>query len=405
MYLFFDTETTGLPNNWKAPITDFDNWPRLVQLAYQLFDDEGNLIVEDDYIIKPNGFEIPIESSEIHGITTERALSKGIILFKVLEDFKLLLNDAHTIVAHNISYDEKIIGCEFLRLNLTNPLESKNKICTMESSTNHCAINGQYGYKWPKLSELHFKLFKTDFEEAHNAMVDIQATSKCFWELVRINVIKLSGIVHPPKQDEIKPCFIEKDGVKKYGYFWADSTKIVIKCEYENAFPFKGNYAMVTYCGKIRYVTKRGSLIEPVSYRYSEFPGGLSAASIASFHHALTDEIMYGFVDTSSEALVAIPFIYERVHEFSEGLASVRKNGKFGFIDIKGENMIPFIYDYAGDFQYGHVVVKKNGKWGIIDKENNEIIPIIYDGLISRPDYYGDYFGQTVQCNSEQSVQ
>jgi hypothetical protein len=53
----------------------------------------------------------------------------------------------------------------------------------MESSTNYCRIPGPYGYKWPKLSELHFKLFGEYFEEAHNASVDVRATFRCFWEM------------------------------------------------------------------------------------------------------------------------------------------------------------------------------------------------------------------------------
>jgi hypothetical protein len=59
----------------------------------------------------------------------------------------------------------------------------------MEKTINFCAIQGLYGYKFPKLSELHYKLFRTGFEEAHNAAVDIQATTKCFWELKRLNKI------------------------------------------------------------------------------------------------------------------------------------------------------------------------------------------------------------------------
>ena len=59
----------------------------------------------------------------------------------------------------------------------------------MQSTTNFCAIDGPYGYKWPKLSELHYKLFRTGFEEAHNASVDITATAKCFWELKRLGKI------------------------------------------------------------------------------------------------------------------------------------------------------------------------------------------------------------------------
>ena len=192
MYLFFDTETTGIPENWKAPLTDFENWPRLVQLAYQIFDIEGNLIMEGDYIIKPDGYTIPIESSRIHGITNERARSEGENLLKVLENFKFLIDEAHTIVAHNLDFDEKIVGCEYLRMGFSNPLVEKNRICTMKSLTNYCAIDDIFGYKYPNLSELYFKLFNTELEETNNALVDIRATSKCFWELVNRDIINLS---------------------------------------------------------------------------------------------------------------------------------------------------------------------------------------------------------------------
>ena len=75
MYLFFDTETTGLPRNWKAPVSDLNNWPRLVQLAFLYYDNNGNKISSGDFIIKPEGFTIPTDVSRIHGITTERSIS------------------------------------------------------------------------------------------------------------------------------------------------------------------------------------------------------------------------------------------------------------------------------------------------------------------------------------------
>ena len=186
MYLFFDTETTGLPQNWKAPVSNLNNWPRLVQLAYLHYDAQGNMINNGDYIIKPEGFTIPSNVSKIHGITTERAIKEGHELKTVLQDVKSLIDEAEVLVAHNMSFDEKILGAEFLRMGMKNPIPAKQKICTMERTTAFCAINGQYGYKWPKLSELHRKLFRCDFDEAHNAAVDITATAKCFWELRRI---------------------------------------------------------------------------------------------------------------------------------------------------------------------------------------------------------------------------
>jgi len=186
MYLFFDTETTGLPKNWKAPVTDTTNWPRLVQLAWLAYDHVGNKLSDGNYIIKPEGFSIPADASRIHGISNERALREGLLIVDVLNTFQTMLDAATTLVAHNMSFDEKIVGAEFIRNNMSNVLDRKQKICTMQSTTEFCALNGPYGYKWPKLSELHYKLFHTGFEEAHNAAVDIHATAKCFWELKRL---------------------------------------------------------------------------------------------------------------------------------------------------------------------------------------------------------------------------
>jgi DNA polymerase III epsilon subunit-like protein len=157
-YLFFDTETTGLPKNWKAPVTDLNNWPRLVQLAFLYYDSNGTKISGGDFIIKPEGFTIPIDASRIHGISTEKALREGQSITSVLQHFNALIEQASYLVAHNMSFDEKIVGSEFLRNGMQNSIPSKNKICTMEKSTNFCAIDGPYGYKWPKLSELHYKL-------------------------------------------------------------------------------------------------------------------------------------------------------------------------------------------------------------------------------------------------------
>jgi len=175
--------------NWKAPVTDLNNWPRLVQLAYLYYDNNGNKISGGDFIVKPEGFTIPAEASRVHGISTKRALREGESITSVLQHFNSLIGQASYLVAHNISFDEKIVGSEFLRNGMQNSILSKNKICTMERTTRFCAINGPYGYKWPKLSELHYKLFGTGFEEAHDASVDVTVTAKCFWELKRLGKI------------------------------------------------------------------------------------------------------------------------------------------------------------------------------------------------------------------------
>jgi DNA polymerase III epsilon subunit-like protein len=189
MYLFFDTETTGLPKNWKAPVSDLNNWPRMIQIAWILCDEAGNRTESNDYIIKPENFIIPIEASKVHGISTEKALAEGDDLEDILIKFNKVVDQADFIVAHNIKFDEKIVGAEFLRKGVESNFDSKKKLCTMMSSTNYCKIPGPYGFKWPKLSELHIKLFGKDFEDAHDASADINATEKCFWEMKKIGLI------------------------------------------------------------------------------------------------------------------------------------------------------------------------------------------------------------------------
>ena len=196
MFLVFDTETTGLPLNYRAPLSDFNNWPRMVQIAWQIHDIKGDLIEVKNYIIKPDGFTIPYNSEKIHGISTELALSKGIPLEEVLSLFSDALKQAKYIVGHNISFDNNIVGCEFLRSNMSNVLENKISIDTKEESTEFCQLPGGRGgkFKWPNLSELYNKLFGESFAEAHNASADVEATTRCFLELLRLNIISFQKV-------------------------------------------------------------------------------------------------------------------------------------------------------------------------------------------------------------------
>ncbi len=196
MYLVFDTETTGLPLNYKAPLTDFNNWPRMVQIAWQIHDIKGELIEVKNYIVKPEGYTIPYNSEKIHGISTKRALETGLPLGEVLLFFKDALEKAKYIVGHNISFDNSIVGCEFLRSDMSNLLLEKESIDTKEESTDYCQLPGGRGgkYKWPNLSELYNKLFNDSFAEAHNASADVEATTRCFLELMRLEIISTDKV-------------------------------------------------------------------------------------------------------------------------------------------------------------------------------------------------------------------
>ena len=193
MYLFFDTETTGLPRSWKAPESDLNNWPRLVQIAWLQYDTMEKQVSKNSYIIKPDGFSIPSDATKVHGISTQRAEKEGIVLKRVLNEFSSILNKSRFLVTHNMDFDKKVVGAEFLRIGIKNNLSEIQKICTMQLSTNFCKIRGGlYGYKWPSLPELHMSLFKSPFEESHDALADATTCAKCFFELRKKGVININ---------------------------------------------------------------------------------------------------------------------------------------------------------------------------------------------------------------------
>lgn len=186
MYLIYDTETTGLPRNDAAPLDDFDNWPRLVQLAWQLHDVKGRLIEAHDILICPDGFDIPFNSTRIHGISTQMARDNGVPIQEAFDTFLPSLKQATFLVGHNIDFDVNILGSEFLRYGVHSNLADKKVIDTKEAGTHFCKIPGGRGgaFKWPTLMELYYECFGSRFSSAHNAAADVQATARIFFELV-----------------------------------------------------------------------------------------------------------------------------------------------------------------------------------------------------------------------------
>lgn len=188
MHLIFDTETTGLPRDFKAPITDTSNWPRVVQIAWQLHDEMGNLMDQRDFLIRPDGFNIPYDAEKIHGISTELASLYGDSLSDVLTIFQSVLAKAQFVVGQNLNFDLNVLGCEFIRLGMDSPLTKYPVLdtCT-EKTAEMCKLTGGKSgrYKLPTLTELHGHLFGSPFNEAHNATADVEATTRCFLELLR----------------------------------------------------------------------------------------------------------------------------------------------------------------------------------------------------------------------------
>lgn len=182
--IFFDVETTGL--NRTAD--------RVVQIAWMLTDRRGNISSKQNFVVKPEGYTIPPQASAIHGIDTLSAMRFGKSAFEVLSNFAADARKATIVVGHNVAFDLGIAGADIRRHGIDLSFNDKIQICTMRSSTGWCRIpktNGVPGYKFPRLEELHHRLFGHDFEHAHDAMADVEATMRCFYELIRLDVIHL----------------------------------------------------------------------------------------------------------------------------------------------------------------------------------------------------------------------
>ncbi len=189
MYLFFDTETSGLPKRWDAPVSDLRNWPRLVQIAWITCDSAQHSPEPEVQLIRPEGFTISSGAFQQHGISTQFAIDNGVPLKPVLDSFFNAVQSADVLVGHNFAFDANIVGAEFIRAGMINLIPTKASQCTMKGTTDFCKLPGSYGYKWPTLIELHQKLFKTKFEDSHDAAADCLACMTCFFRLKELRVM------------------------------------------------------------------------------------------------------------------------------------------------------------------------------------------------------------------------
>lgn len=191
--LVFDTETTGLPER-NASIMDVEKWPHILQLSYILYDTETKKLLElyDNLIKIPPSVIITPGSEAIHHISREMCLEKGVPLQEALTAFNNALDQADVIVGHNISFDKRLIMVECKRLRMLQRFTvnsvQKPEYCTMNRSKDVCRIevescSGEKYYKYPKLSELHFHLFKSIPHGTHNALADILICLRCYLKL------------------------------------------------------------------------------------------------------------------------------------------------------------------------------------------------------------------------------
>lgn len=182
MIVVFDTETADWPSKSGPYI------PTMMQLAYAVFDLDGNLVHRDCQYIKPHsgGFVVSEGAFAAHGITNETCAEKGNDIVFVLENFCQWLERATHVVAHNIEFDSAVVILEMTRHQVRPQSKNYVKVDTMKPMTDIVKApnkNGYRGYKWPSLQELHQFCFGCGFEDAHDALVDVTATAKCYFEL------------------------------------------------------------------------------------------------------------------------------------------------------------------------------------------------------------------------------
>jgi DNA polymerase III epsilon subunit-like protein len=185
--LFFDCETTGLPRIRYFSPEVADEWPRLVQLAWAVYDIHGRGEEARCHIIRPEGFRIPADATRIHGISHARAVQVGRDLGEVLDEFvEAAEAPGTTLVAHNFDYDRGVVGGELVRTRKSLQFLELPSICTMKETTELCQLvrPGGYGYKWPTLEELHCYCFGHSYDGAHDASNDIGACARSFFKLL-----------------------------------------------------------------------------------------------------------------------------------------------------------------------------------------------------------------------------
>ena len=186
--IIFDTETNGLPKSYKKPALDApNNWPDLVSICWMVFADGVHAYTENA-IIRPEGWIITPESTNIHGISQEKALTVGRPLREVLEKFQGDLTDCNRLVAHNLQFDSNVMQSAYKWRLGQDPSPwwpTEAHFCAMLKATNELKIpsNNPYSqYKWPKLDELYTATFgEAPPANAHSADRDVDVLQKIYW--------------------------------------------------------------------------------------------------------------------------------------------------------------------------------------------------------------------------------
>lgn len=182
----YDSETTGLIL-YKEPSED-PRQPHIVELAALLFDDNTRELIDQMHaIVRPDGWIIPDDVAEIHGITIERAMDEGRPEAEVLAEFLALHARCSLRVAHNEDFDQRIVRIAIKRLGNGATQEERDAIAdAFKAAPKYCTMKADAkarGVKWPKLVEAYKHHTGRELENAHSAMFDARACAEVYFAM------------------------------------------------------------------------------------------------------------------------------------------------------------------------------------------------------------------------------
>lgn len=228
--LFFDTETTGIPDRSAKWDTDFADYPHVVQMAWIL----GCKV--ENHIIRPDGWEIPDDTVAVHGITTEYAMEHGEPFAAVVDMFIQDCHDAGLICGHNIHFDTGIVKANILRdlgreyydaNDVETALYKGKRIDTMRSTMKWVDARTSWGkLKFPNLGELYARCFPGETFPAHDALEDCKAVARCLPVILENGLVELkvkeyddadNGNSEKPNNQSPDAAKIAADSAKKFG--------------------------------------------------------------------------------------------------------------------------------------------------------------------------------------------
>ena len=184
MYLIFDCTAMATYTNYKANFTETQSWPRLIHISWILLGEDYKAIEDFDCIPITTGFSIDEKSKTKAHIDDNDILKKNAELSIILDKFSASVDKAEFIFAHNLNYNENILGAEYVREKRSINMFSKKTYCLMEEGTYYCKIPAKGGgYKYPTLPELHATCFGQTYGPAGNARADVIAATRCFIKL------------------------------------------------------------------------------------------------------------------------------------------------------------------------------------------------------------------------------